>query len=389
VSTLVFAGGGTGGHVFPMLAVADAVRVLAPGIELVFVGTERGLETKLVPERGYRLEIVKALPLRGGGAVGALKGAVRAARSIPEMRALLARLAPSAVFSVGGYAAGAVAVAARLASIPLALLEPNSEVGIANRLVAPLVQRAYTAFPESEHHFSAGSVLRSGVPLRVGFRPSAYARREELSVLVLGGSQGAVSLNEAVPRALSRVDFPVRVVHQCGAGKDAAVRALYETLGAGARARVIPFIDDMPSELARADLVVSRAGAGAVAEICAVGRPSLLIPYPYAGDHQRLNAESLVRAGAALCVRADDATPERLATELARLSRDTDALSRMAAAALALGRPDAALVVAKDLLSLAGLASESSHPRGGNGATNGAAGRIAFTEPQTGSGASN
>jgi UDP-N-acetylglucosamine--N-acetylmuramyl-(pentapeptide) pyrophosphoryl-undecaprenol N-acetylglucosamine transferase len=284
---------------------------------------------------------------------------------------LLRRLEPSAVFSIGGYAAGPVAVAARLLSVPLALMEPNSEVGIANRLVAPLVQRAYTAFPESEKHFGKRAVLRTGVPLRAGFRPSAYAPGQELDVLVLGGSQGAVSLNESIPRALASVKVPVRVVHQCGAGKDAAVRALYQELGAGARAQVIPFIDDVASELARADLVVGRAGAGAVAEICAVGRPSLLIPYPFAGDHQRFNAESLAREGAAVCVRAQEATVERLASEIERLAREPGLLPRMAKAALELGRPDAALAVAKDLLSLAGLTPGSVHSNGRNGAGSG------------------
>jgi UDP-N-acetylglucosamine--N-acetylmuramyl-(pentapeptide) pyrophosphoryl-undecaprenol N-acetylglucosamine transferase len=375
---LVFAGGGTGGHVFPMLAVADAVRALAPDVPLVFIGTERGLETKLVPDRGYRLELVRAIPMRGGGVTGALRGAVRAARSIPEMRALLASLAPKAVFSIGGYAAGPVAVAARLLSIPLALMEPNSEVGIANRLVAPLVQRAYTAFPESEKHFGAGAVLRTGVPLRAGFRPSAYAPGKELRVLVLGGSQGAVSLNESVPRALARVKVPVRVVHQCGAGKDGAVRALYDELGAGTRAQVLPFIDDVAAELSRADLVIGRAGAGAVAEICAVGRPSLLIPYPFAGDHQRHNAESIARAGASVCVRAQEATADRLAREIERLASEPGRLSTMAKAALELGRPDAALIVAKDLLSLAGLA-----PNGASGPTL-SAGTVRTVKPSTG-----
>lgn len=370
---IVFAGGGTGGHVFPMLAVADAVRVLAPDVPLVFIGTERGLETKLVPDRGYRLELVRAVPMRGGGVSGAIRGAVRAARSIPEMRALLEELAPQAVFSIGGYAAGAVAVAARLLAIPLALMEPNSEVGLANRLVAPLVQRAYTAYPESEKHFGQSAVLRTGVPLRAGFRPRAYAPGRELGVLVLGGSQGAVSLNESVPRALARVKVPVRVVHQCGAGKDGAVRALYDELGAGERAQVIPFIDDVAAELARADLVVGRAGAGAVAEICAVGRPSLLIPYPFAGDHQRFNAESVARAGAAVCVRAQEATVERLSGEIERLASEPGLLPAMARAALELGRPEAALIVAKDLLSLAGIAPDGARSNGRNG-ENGAAG---------------
>jgi UDP-N-acetylglucosamine--N-acetylmuramyl-(pentapeptide) pyrophosphoryl-undecaprenol N-acetylglucosamine transferase len=353
--TLLFAGGGTGGHVFPMIAVADAVHSLAPACELVFVGTERGLETKLVPERGYRLEFLSVVPMRGGGMVQVVRGAAHAARAVLEARALVRRIAPAAVFSVGGYAAGPVAVAARSLGIPLALMEPNSAIGLANRLVAPLVQRAYTAFEESDRHFRAGVVLRTGVPIRSGFHAVPYVRKGELRVLVLGGSQGAESLNVAVPRALARARTNVTVVHQCGAGKDALVRALYEELGATHRARVIPFIDDMQAELSRADLVIGRAGAGAVAEICAVGRPSLLVPYPFAGDHQRHNADALVRAGAAVCVLAADATVERLAAELERLTADASLLPAMAAAARELGRPDAALSIARDLLRLTGI----------------------------------
>jgi UDP-N-acetylglucosamine--N-acetylmuramyl-(pentapeptide) pyrophosphoryl-undecaprenol N-acetylglucosamine transferase len=362
-ATLLFAGGGTGGHVFPMVAVADAVHALALGLELVFVGTERGLETKIVPARGYRLELVSVAPMRGGGVLRAVRGAARAARAVVDARALVRRIAPSAVLSVGGYAAGPVAVAARTLGIPLALMEPNSAIGLANRLVAPLVQRAYTAFAESDRHFRSGIVLRTGVPIRHGFRPSRYQRAGDLRVLVLGGSQGAASLNDAVPRALARTRTKVRVVHQCGAGKDAAVRALYDELGARDRARVVPFIDDMQHELASADLVIGRAGAGAVAEICAVGRPSILVPYPFAGDHQRHNAESLVRAGAAVCILASAAassTPaggleERIAAELERLTADPAVLPAMAEAARELGRPDAALLIARDLLRLAGI----------------------------------
>jgi UDP-N-acetylglucosamine--N-acetylmuramyl-(pentapeptide) pyrophosphoryl-undecaprenol N-acetylglucosamine transferase len=151
----------------------------------------------------------------------------------------------------------------------------------------------------------------------------------------------------------------VTVVHQCGAGRDAAVRALYAELGFGARARVEPFIEDMPEALAKADLVIGRAGASAVAEICAVGRPSVLIPYPYAGDHQRHNAESLERRGAALCILTRDLTEERLESVLRRMDRDRAALARMAASARALGRPSAATVIAEDLLRLAGITRNS------------------------------
>ncbi|MEO7032370.1 MAG: undecaprenyldiphospho-muramoylpentapeptide beta-N-acetylglucosaminyltransferase [Polyangiaceae bacterium] len=356
--TLLFAGGGTGGHVYPMIAVADAVRALAPELRLVFVGTERGMEKRVVPERGYELELMRVLPIRGGGVTGALRGMARAATVIPEARALVKRLAPSVVFSIGGYAAGPVSLAARAMGIPVALMEPNSVIGLANRLIAPLVQRAYTAFPESEKHFKQSVVRRCGVPIRDGFARVPYTPQlSALRILVLGGSQGARSLNEAVPHALAQTQTNVVVVHQCGAAHEADARRLYAELGLAERAQVVPFISDMPAALAAADLVIGRSGASAVSEICAVGRPSVLIPYPHAsGDHQRINAQSLVSAQAALCLSFAEASPARIAAEITALLNNPTRLTHMAERAAALGRPQAAHAIALDLLGLAGLA---------------------------------
>lgn len=355
MTTILFAGGGTGGHVFPMLAVADAVRELLPGARLVFVGTDKGMETKLVPERGYELELVKVLPIRGGGLSGALRGIGRAAGSIPDARSIVAKVAPQAVFSIGGYAAGPVALAARTLKVPLALMEPNAEAGLANRLIAPFVQRAYIAFPESQRYFGKDATVQTGVPLRDGFRPVPYVPpRDSLKVLVIGGSQGAKSLNEAVPRALAQLGNSISVVHQCGRAHEDTARQLYQELGFGERAKIAPFIDDMPRALADADLVIGRAGANSCAEICAVGRPSLLVPYPFAGDHQKHNADSLAREGAALWLPSADATPDRIATTLRSLMSDTAKLIAMADKARRIGRPQAARVIAEDLLGLAG-----------------------------------
>jgi UDP-N-acetylglucosamine--N-acetylmuramyl-(pentapeptide) pyrophosphoryl-undecaprenol N-acetylglucosamine transferase len=355
---IVLAGGGTGGHVFPLVAVADELSRLVPRLDLCFVGTPRGIESQVVPERGYRLELLDVEPIRGGGVAGAARGIRRALASLPASRRLLERLSPKAVFSIGGYAAGPVALAARSLGIPVALMEPNSVVGLANRLVAPLVARAYTTFPEVERHFARAAVLRTGVAIRRGFAPSVYGYDgQTLNVLVLGGSQGAKSLNETVPHALSRCAVPTRVVHQAGNGNDRAVQEVYTRLGADRSVHVTPFIRDMAQALARADLVVGRAGAGAVSEICAVGRPSLLIPYPFAsGDHQYTNAASLERAGAAVCIRSAEATVERLTLELDALGQDSGRLLEMAQAAEALGHPEAAETVALDLLELAGIA---------------------------------
>ncbi len=356
--TLLFAGGGTGGHVYPMIAVAEAVHALAPAVRVVFVGTERGIETRAVPKSGHDLELMRVLPLRGGGPLGFVRGVARAVGAVGDGRGLVRRLAPRAVLSVGGYAAGPVSLAAWSLGVPLAVLEPNSVIGLANRLVAPLARRAYLAFPQAERHFRRERVLCAGVPLRPGFMPAPLSpASERLRVLVLGGSQGARALNDAMPRAAAALGAAVEVVHQAGAAGEASVTALYAELGLGETARVVPFIDDVPAALRAADLVVGRSGAGALSEICAVGRPSLLVPYPFAaGDHQRVNAESLVRAGAAVSVANAEATPERLAREIGALAGDRVRLASMAGAAQRAGRPHAAEAIARDLLELAGLA---------------------------------
>lgn len=377
--TIVMAGGGTGGHVFPMVAVAHALRRLVPEIRPVFVGTSRGMETRFVPEQGFDLELLDVLPMRGGGISGVVRGATRAAALLPESRKLLRRLNPAAVFSVGGYAAGPVSLAARTMGIPVALLEPNSVAGLANLLIAPFVQRAYIAFDLVERHFSPAKVRSLGVPLRDGFDPVTYQLSERPKVLVLGGSQGAKSLNETLPRALARIRAAVDVVHQCGQAHVASVESLYRELGIGF-VRVTPFIDDMPRAIAESDLVVGRAGAGAVSEITAVGRPSLLVPYPFAsGDHQRINAEYLQNAGAAISVTNEQATTERMTTELDSLLADRPRLKQMAYCAKNFGRPNAAMNVSMDFLELAGLSPTATGgpPTGGEHAVFGALGEVA------------
>lgn len=359
---ILLAGGGTGGHVFPMIAVADALRALKPELAVEFVGTPKGLESHWVPRSGYPLRLVEILPLRGGGLGGVVRGAFRAARVSLAERRLLGQDRPSAVFSIGGYAAGPVAAAARSLGVPVALMEPNSAIGLANRWMAPFVQRAYTAFAGAERHFAPELVLRTGVPIRAEFQPRPYAPGAPLRVLVLGGSQGASSLNEVLPEAFSRLALELSVVHQCGPAHAQGVLERYRRSSGRVQASVVPFIEDMPGALAGADLVVSRSGASAVSEICAVGRPSLLVPYPYAaGDHQRLNARALEQEGASVCVDPRGLSVAKLVEMLGELLADPARLGRMARRAGALGRPEAARLIALDLLALAGLPADTAH----------------------------
>lgn len=363
-ATFLFAGGGTGGHVFPAIAVAEALRGLAD-VDVVFCGTDRGLEARVVPRLGWRLERLDVGPMRGGGLGRAAAGAARALRATARAFGLLRRVRPRAVLGVGGYASGPVSLAAVALGVPLAVLEPNSSVGLANRLLAPVARRAYIAWDEVAPSFRPGSWRSFGVPLRAGFAPAPAASHPAVRVLVMGGSRGAAALNELLPQAVAHLAArgqALQVLHQAGRDQDEGVRSAYARAGIEGVV-VVPFIDDVARAIADADLVVARAGAVTIAEITAIGRASILVPFPHAaGDHQGRNAEALARAGAAECVRQDAADPLRLAHEMERLVEDDALRSAMATAARGRGRPMAARDVAVDLLALSGLAARSATP---------------------------
>lgn len=371
--SILFAGGGTGGHVFPAVAVAEALQTMAD-VEVVFCGTARGVEARVVPARGWRLELLDVLPMTGGGPARAIRGAFVAARATANALLLVRRLRPAAVLSVGGYASGPVTLAAALLGVPVAVMEPNRVIGLANRLLAPFARRAYVAWEETGAPFRAGAPRVHGVPLRAGFGPKPYVPRPGVArVLVVGGSQGAAALNERVPLAAATLSSRIpglEIVHQAGRDRDADVRSAYARAGVS-RVTVTPFLDDVARALADADVVVARAGASTLAELTVVGRAAILVPFPHAAaDHQGHNAEALARVGGALCIRQDDATPERLARELETLLRDDAARVRMADASRARGRPGAAADVASDLLDLAGIARRP-RPSSTNGTTRG------------------
>jgi UDP-N-acetylglucosamine--N-acetylmuramyl-(pentapeptide) pyrophosphoryl-undecaprenol N-acetylglucosamine transferase len=370
--TVLVAGGGTGGHVYPGLAVADALRSIAD-VDVVFVGTPRGLEARVVPERGYPLELLDVAPIKGGGAARAIRGATVAARETLRALALVRRVRPRVVLSVGGYAAGPVSLAAAILGVRLAIVEPNSVVGFANRLLAPLAARAYVAWEDMAPRFRKGRARVLGVPLRAGFVPQAYvARVGAPRVLVMGGSQGAQALNDRMPFAIARAceQLPgLEVMHQTGRDREVAVRDGYAREKVQ-HATVAAYLEDVPREIARADVVIARAGAATVAEIAAVGRASILVPFPYAADdHQAKNAEALARKGGAVTIRQESADAVRIASELVRLLTDERARTKMADAARASGHPQAAFDIARDLLDLVGVPASIPKPRAVNGAT--------------------
>jgi UDP-N-acetylglucosamine--N-acetylmuramyl-(pentapeptide) pyrophosphoryl-undecaprenol N-acetylglucosamine transferase len=316
--------------------------------------------------------------MKGGGPHRAIQGALAAAKAMRKARAMIRRLGPRAVLSVGGYAAGPAALAGVSERVPLAILEPNSTLGFANRLLAPFAKRAYVAWQATGRHFQRDKVRLYGVPLRHGFDPRPHAdggADEAVAVeaaeappkrlLVLGGSQGAQALNDVLPGAVARAASRVRVsvVHQTGRDRDAVVRAAYAKLGLP-DVTVAAFLDDVAAQMGAADLIVARAGAVTVAEIASIGRAAIFVPFPHAADdHQAKNALALAGLGGAVCLRQEVADETRLASEIAELLADDPRRVRMADAAREHGRPHAAEEIARDLLDLAGISASRPSPK--------------------------
>lgn len=355
---VVLTGGGSGGHIFPLLAVADALSDVVGDLKPVFVGTSRGLEKRLVPPSGIPLELLPSVPFRGGGVWGASRGLLGVLRCLPRALQLLRRHRPKVVLSSGGYSSVPIALAARLLGIPLALIEPNGAPGLANRLSGPMAKRIYTVFEDTGTHFRRLQVQRLGHALRAGFDRTPYevqkASGGQRRLLVLGGSQGASSLNETVPQALKKVSVVLNVVHQVGRGHLEEAGRNYATVR-NHSVELVEFIEDMPKALRDADLILSRAGTGHIAEACAVGRPSILVPLATTGVGQLQNAQAVEAAGAALCLPSVDATAGRVADALEELLTDPGRLEAMAKSAADWGRPKAALAIAKDLARLGDL----------------------------------
>src|SRR5208282_5807673 len=303
----ILAGGGTGGHVIPALAIANELKKNY-GAEVLFIGTARGIENRLVPAAGYRLQLVRVGALKNVSLATRLKTAFDLPRAVWDAGRMLNEFAPDVVIGVGGYASGPAMLAAVVKHIPTLAFEPNVVPGFANRVVARFVSGAAVHFEETAKYFRHAEV--TGVPVRPAFFEIAPKRGGTPAVLVFGGSQGAHAINEAMIRCLpvlQREAPGIHIIHQTGE-RDyndalAAYRSLSESSGESAASftfEVFKFIDDMPAAFARADLVVCRSGASTVAEIAAAGKPAVFVPFPRAADdHQRVNAEALARHGAA------------------------------------------------------------------------------------------
>ncbi len=346
-TTILIAAGGTGGHLFPGIAVADELRRREPEIHVVFVGTPRGLETRLVPKAGYRLELLPILPLNGVGFLRLAKGLLALPWGLLRAAVLVVRAKPRAVLGIGGYAGGPVVLMAALLGVRTVILEPNASPGFTNRVLRPFAAWCACSYEEARQRFGRRGVL-TGNPVRGGFASlprKAHARPHGL--LVFGGSQGSRVLNEAMIRALPHLPGPerLRIVHQTGEAMRGEVASAYAA--AGREAEVLPFLDDMESRFGGADLVVSRSGATTCAELTAAGKAAILVPFARAADdHQRSNARALEAQGAARMLEESGLAGERLAAAILEVLETPGRLDAMEEAARSLGRPDAAARVA-------------------------------------------
>jgi UDP-N-acetylglucosamine--N-acetylmuramyl-(pentapeptide) pyrophosphoryl-undecaprenol N-acetylglucosamine transferase len=351
----VLAGGGTGGHVIPALAIAHELRSLFSA-ELLFIGTSRGIENRLVPAAGFQLRLVE---------VGALKK-VSVAKRVATLTSLpravfcswqiLGQFRPDVVIGVGGYASGPAMMAAALSGMPTLAFEPNVVPGLANRIMAPIVSAAAVHFQETCRYFAR--CLITGVPVRREFfNLPPKLPGSPPTLLVFGGSQGAHAINEVVTTSLPALieQVPrIHLIHQTGERDYNDAQAIYLQLRASAE--VFPFIEEMSEMFARADLLICRSGASTVAEVTAAGKPAIFVPFPHAtDDHQMRNAQALERAGAAVVFAEKDLTSERLVSRVRELLCSPERLARMAAASIQLSHPNATREIALMAGRLAGV----------------------------------
>ncbi len=349
----ILAGGGTGGHVIPALAIANELKK-SYATEILFIGTARGIENRLVTAAGYPLQLVRVGALKNVSLMTRAKTAFDLPRAIWDAGRMLNEFAPDVVIGVGGYASGPAMLAAIMKHIPTLAFEPNVVPGFANRIIARFVSAAAVHFEETAKYFRHARV--TGVPVRHAFFEIPPKRGGTPTLLVFGGSQGAHAINQAMMRCLRVLEREapgIYIIHQTGERDYNDVLSAYKGLESASGAPVLTFevfkfIEDMPAAFARADLVVCRSGASTVAEIAAAGKPAIFVPFPRAADdHQRINAEVLARHGAAVAVEESKLEGVWLAETISALLQDSHRLRHMSEAARALAHPNAARDIAE------------------------------------------
>lgn len=353
---VVIAGGGTGGHLYPGIAIARELRRRRPDSAVTFAGTARGLESKVVPREGFELDLLRSAGLKGRSGLAVLRSVALLPVSFVDAWRIVSRRRPRLVIGVGGYSSGPVVMVAALRRIPTLLAEQNAVPGLTNRILSHVVSAAAVTFEQTVSFFGRRGFV-TGNPVRPEFFETARGdegKNRKARVLVFGGSQGAHAINVAMVEAAPRLaaDGGVDLTHQTGERDVELVRRGYRD--AGLQARVEPFLFAMDREMIQADVVVSRAGATSIAELTAAGRAAILIPLPTAtDDHQRKNAEILARAGAAELIEQKDLTGAVLADRVLTLARDAVRRTAMADAARGFARPDAAKAIVDKALELA------------------------------------
>ncbi len=368
---LIIAGGGTGGHLFPGIAVAEEFLGRDSTNEVLFVGSERGIEARAIPRLGYRLELISAAGVKGKWMGAQLKGALLLLYGYAQSRKIIRDFKPDMVLGVGGYASLPMVLAASGMNIPRFIHEQNALPGMTNKLLSRFADKVFASLEDSLQFFPESNTLLTGNPLRQqilensGSRVQGPGASEQLEsgprtldpgpcfhIFVFGGSQGAHALNVALPQALAQLGNQhgqITIVHQTGENDLSDVQQTYRNAGVAADVR--PFIDDMAQEYRRADLIVCRAGATTIAEITAIGKACLFIPFPHAtDDHQRKNAEALLKTGACAMLLEREMSPEHLVTVIAGLMDNRAALARMAENAASLAKTDAAQVIVDEML---------------------------------------
>src|SRR5215203_6415389 len=344
---VLIAAGGTGGHIYPGIAVAQEIMRRDSSSKVHFVGTARGLEMRLVPQAGFELSLIESAGLKNVSLGARMKGVALLPKSFISARRLIRQFQPNVVVGAGGYVSGPVVLTAALTNRPTLVMESNALPGWTNRVLARFVDRAAVSF-EQALPFFRGKARVTGNPVRREFFEIPAKLREpgKFSLLVFGGSQGARAINEAIVAALPSLKaLPVelRIKHQTGPADFEKVKAAYEAAGWSERADVRSYIDNMMADFAAADLVVCRAGATTTAELIAAGKASIMVPFPFAADdHQRKNAEALQKGGAARMILQQDLSGEKLATEIAKLVQSPDDLNRMEQASRELAHGDSA-----------------------------------------------
>ena len=353
---MLLAGGGTGGHLFPAVALAQRLQTTEPAGEVLFVGTRRGIEAKVLPELGLPLRTIDISGFYGKGLLGKIGLLPQLVKSLWQSLRILGEFRPEVVVGVGGYASGPALLAAWLRGYPFLIHEQNAWPGLTNRLLARWAKRVCLSFADSDRAFHHGCTVLTGNPLREGMETCPPIPEGKPLLLVFGGSRGARAINDALLAALPLLQAlggGLRILHQTGAEDLERVREGYRQAG-WADAEVVPFIQDMAGAYARAHLVLCRAGATTIAELTACGRPAILVPYPFAaGDHQRGNAEALARKGAALVLPQSELTAQTLARLAGDLLVDRGRLLAMGRAATALGRRGAADLILRECHAIA------------------------------------